>query len=252
MLKRIRLVTKEAVKKVLKSTPVGRTIYSPLQNLIRLYTVPLRRKRLQVHGYKAMEVLNSVADRYNIPYFASYGTLLGFVRDHEFIKHDDDIDLGIIGGELSPVQLLEIFLKHAEGFEFVRALEYQEKITEITLSYREIYIDLFFYQSDEKGTFVTSYYWDPSFTYPSAKENSVRLIYQAEVKELKKMNIQGVEVSIPANSEELLASQYGENWRVPDQNWRNENHPGVVNVSGYGYSVALDRVYSLEATAKSA
>lgn len=39
-------------------------------------------------------VVKDVMGEFNIPFFLMFGTLLGAVRDKEFIKHDKDIDLG--------------------------------------------------------------------------------------------------------------------------------------------------------------
>lgn len=125
-------------------------------------------------------------------------------------------------------------------------MEYNNEITEITLSYKKIAIDFFFYEKDGDRMRVTSYYWEPDTEYPSIKENNVRWIYQACVKELTKMRVQDFEVSVPVNSDELLQSQYGKNWRFPDPNWDNANHPGIVNRPDYGYSVGLERVYELD------
>ena len=238
---------KNAIKNVLKSCTVGRKLYPLIQRWYRSYSVPRARKRLHTYGYDLLKKLDDIATRHNVPYFASYGTLLGFVRDGGFIPHDEDIDFGIVAGRMTPVQLLDIFIKKENGFEFVRALEFKNRITEVTIRYKNIIIDFFFYERDGDKTFVPSYYWEPARDYPSERENTVRLIYQATVKELTKLTVHGADVSVPVNSEELLVSQYGPNWRVPDPNWNNESHPGIVKQREYGYSVGLERVYELDA-----
>ena len=237
---------KQFIKNKLKNSAWGRKIYPYIHYVYLLYEKPRKRKRLQKHGFSIIQVIDEIATRNNIPYFASYGTLLGFIRDRRFLPHDDDLDFGIISGNISPVRFLDIFLKSEKKITFHRALEFQGKITEITLVYKKITIDFFFYEKDGDQTFVTSYYWDATHSYPSNKENSVRFIYQANVNQLMKRKINSVEVSIPVNYEELLVSQYGSGWKVPDPNWNNANHPGIVNQTGYGYAVDLKRVYELE------
>ena len=237
---------KNAIKTVLKSCGTGRKVYPLIQRWYRRYSVPRARKRLHTYGYDVLRTVDDVATRHNVPYFASYGTLLGFVRDGGFIAHDEDIDFGVLAGQMTPVQLLDIFLKQETGFEFVRALEFKNRITEVTIRHKRIIVDFFFYERDGDRTFVASYYWEPTRDYPSARENSVRLIYQATVTQLTRLTIHGVDVSVPVNSEELLVSQYGPNWRIPDPNWNNENHPGIVKQDGYGYSAGLERVYELD------
>jgi hypothetical protein len=234
---------KDTVKQALKSCDLGRALYPRLQTLYRRYSVPRARRRLHTHGYEVLRRVDEIAARHGIPYFASYGTLLGLVRDGGFIAHDEDIDLGIVAGSVSPRELAEVFLRKEQGFDFARALEFRGRITEITLRCLGIATDFFFYERDGDRTFVTSYFWEQDRQYPSARANSVRLIYQATVTERKKIAVHGVEVAVPANSEELLASQYGPGWRVPDPGWDNRDHPGIVNQQEYGYAVDLGRVY---------
>jgi len=45
---------------------------------------------------KDLETIKKIFDRYNVRLLLLYGTCLGAVRDKDFIKHDDDIDLGVI------------------------------------------------------------------------------------------------------------------------------------------------------------
>lgn len=238
---------KNKIKNLLKSCSVGRKLYPLAHKLYRSYSVPRARRRLHAYGYDVLKKVDDIATRHNVPYFAAYGTLLGFVRDEGFIPHDDDLDFGIVAGRMSPVQLLDIFLKQETGFEFVRAMEFKEQITEVTICYKKITLDFFLYERDGDKTFVASYYWEPTRDYPSERENSVYLIYQADVMELTKLIVHGVAVSVPVNHEELLVSLYGPNWRVPDPTWNDESHPGIVKQREYGYSVGPERVYELDA-----
>lgn len=40
--------------------------------------------------------VKTVFEKYNVPFFLTYGTCLGAIRDKDFIEHDDDIDLGVV------------------------------------------------------------------------------------------------------------------------------------------------------------
>lgn len=237
---------KELVKKILKSSSMGRKIYPRIQAVFRSHTTPAKRRRLQKYGFTVIQAIDDIATKHNILYFASYGTLLGLIRNGQFIAHDDDLDFGIVPGAWTPAQLLDIFLNSGKNFTFLRALEFRGKITEISLICHKVTIDFFFYEKDDNRTFVTSYYWDPGHPYPSDKENSVRFIYQANVCKLEKRVFGNASVSVPVNYEELLTSQYGANWRIPDPSWNNANHPGIVRQMDYGYSVGIERVYALE------
>ena len=59
--------------------------------------------------------------------------------------------------------------------------------------------------------------------YSSNSEYSVYLVTLPRVDKTKYIEADGVKVSVPYNAEEILASIYNEDWRVPNPNWKSNS-----------------------------
>ena len=59
--------------------------------------------------------------------------------------------------------------------------------------------------------------------YSSDSEYSVYLVTLPRVDKTKYIEVDGVKVSVPDNAEEILASIYNEDWRVPNPNWKSNS-----------------------------
>lgn len=229
---------KEIVKRILKSSLIGRVLYEPLHRMYRLYSVPHRRRMLRKRGADVLRHLASVINKHRIPAFAAYGTLLGFIRDKGFLAHDDDIDLGVLPGNWTPKRLLKTLLEE-EGFEFMFAFAYNGKVTEFKVSYKGIPIDFFFYEDDGRQFFAGSYHYHPDVNYPSPNANSAQRVCEPRIVGLEVIQVYGIDFPVPADVETVLENLYG-NWRVPDTHWSDEKHPGIEDLPGYAYSITKE------------
>jgi len=209
------LQIKNCIRKKLKSSVLGHAIYPFCQKCWRAYSVPKRRRRLQVHGAKALDRLHRLMQEHNVPYYCDYGTLIGFVRDKGFIKHDDDIDISIQPGRMKPADVLKIFLD--AGYGFIHGFDYDGKFMEFSVfDSSGISIDVFF-PIPIGGGKVHGYQpiWDPARQYPNEKANTLIEYDFIEATGVKTIDIVGVQAHIPGNFEEVLTSEYGP-WKVPD------------------------------------
>lgn len=175
--------------------------------------------RLQRLGPEIFMKIHDVLTPIGVPYFASYGTLLGIVRDHGFIPHDDDMDFGVLPNCDDRNKVIITLLN--SGFSFRRAFEYDGKIVEVALSYKMVTVDFFFFDTD--GTKV----WADSFTtggvYPAPLDRipvlSIMRGFLPLTQGLKNISILGAEVPIPNNAEDVLSAGFGEDWRTPISAW---------------------------------
>lgn len=219
---------KEVIKKILKSSSIGRVVYPMVQACYRSWAVPRKRARLQKHGYELLGKVDEICTKNKIPYFCDWGTLLGIVRENGFIKHDDDIDITIYKIGEDPLRILEAFRK--EGFSLIHVLKRGNDILEFSLRFKGLSVDFFFY---EKGTGngegrLADIYFDTTVKYPKPSLNSVRYWTFPSDLEVVDYDFNGTHCMIPANAEEMLVKEYGPNWKTPISKWTPTDAPGWV------------------------
>ena len=96
-------------------------------------------KSKEINKYKEdLKQIVELLDKHNIEYWSDYGTLLGIIRDNDFIPWDDDIDLGCFFKEVKKIYRLEDEVKSI-GWKFII------KYDQVTFSNGITKIDIFFY-----------------------------------------------------------------------------------------------------------
>jgi tetratricopeptide (TPR) repeat protein len=168
----------------------------------------------KLFGYKifnkklAMKTLGKISETFNqlnLQFTLVAGTLLGFVRNYDFIAYDQDIDIGIIGDENIDViknKLIE------NGFKFEYAFGEKGNSLEYRFSYDGIQVDLFvFYEEKNK-------YYHVAF------DNEERMYkYWQEKFDINFAIFYNVDIGIPSNPEKYLETQYGKDWKIEKQNY---------------------------------
>lgn len=227
---------KELVKKILKSSWIGKSIYPIVRKCYRLYAVPARRARLQRCGVSVLKNVDDVCRQSGIEYFVDFGTLLGIVRDNGFIKNDDDIDISIIGDSADPLVVLKKFL--SEGFCFVHALTYRGVIKEFTVSLNKLTVDFFFSKRiGDAGRTHHIFYFDPNVNYKKPEENSVKERVLPYVKDIKRVCFKEIEIMVPDDCENYLAFLYGKSWKIPDPTFVTGTQSTYEMLPDYGVRV---------------
>ncbi len=142
-------------------------------------------------------------DLFSKSFFICYGTLLGCVRNNNFIAHDDDVDVCFVadGSDLDSA---------AEEFEYVvRTLRARGERVHLAgnAHFHWRTLDVF-----------TAWFEDGwIYMYNAGGELSKERVLPLVAREFK-----GREVFVPGDSEALLELIYGANWRTPDPmfQWR--------------------------------
>jgi lipopolysaccharide cholinephosphotransferase len=141
-----------------------------------------------------------------------YGTLLGFVRNNNFIENDDDIDIIISRKDFNKIMCFLYLNKDASNMTLV--------------SYR-IYDNLLQLFWNNIGPF-DMYIYDDLEDRILLKHDGNLLYRKSDIFPLKSVVFNNISVSIPANSENILYQTYGEKWMIPqtknvDYIWENIN-----------------------------
>lgn len=143
-----------------------------------------------------LSLLKHICNTHNLEFILFFGTLLGAVREHDFISHDEDIDIVLPITDLERFKDI-LFILRENGFEVVRF----ERRGFMSIMRKGEYIDIYFFT-------------------PYAKDRRLATCI-CELCEVKYINnttqieFQGESYTVPKESEDLLNFLYGKDWRTP-------------------------------------
>lgn len=239
------LKVKDTVRNRLKDSRLGRKIYPLIQRCWRAYAIPKRQRRLQKCGPEVLARLHLLLQKHNVPYYCDYGTLIGFVRDNGFIKHDDDIDISITPGTMRPAEVLKVFID--AGYGFVHGFNYKGRLMEFTVADSSgVTIDVFFPVKMNVDGWVHGYQpiWDSKRAYPSEKANTVIEYDFVEATGIKTINIVGTAALVPGNFDEVLTSEYGP-WKVPDAKFNTVTDRKYREMPGFAFRLTKEEALAM-------
>ncbi len=144
-------------------------------------------------AFENLIALKRIFDESNIRSMLIAGTLLGVVREHDFITHDEDIDLAFLYEDKQKViDILPAILK--EGFEIAR----YDRRNLLSVIRKDEYIDFYFFQKDEELRRCNGW-----------------LIPAKFIEKTTNIKFKGFYFIAPQDYLEYLKYEYGEDWRTP-------------------------------------
>lgn len=150
-------------------------------------------------------------DKNNLDFGLIYGTLLGAVREKNFIAHDEDTDVFILAEDQDKFKDILFELREL-GFELGRyTSEYASLMRDGE------YIDVYFYR--KKGS--------------KTRECDGYVIKSEILENLEDYPFLGETFKVPKDPESLLVSLYGKNWMVVDKNAKASNYGFYLGVREY-------------------
>lgn len=135
-------------------------------------------------------------DKYNIPFGIIYGTLLGAVRNNNFIEYDEDTDVFVLD-EYRKEFLDLLFSFRDVGFQVARY-----DVDLLSLIRNDDYIDIYFFK---RGTLGRRICGDDT-------------IPQSFFDVPEKINFLGQQFSTVSDYTAFLERAYGKDWRTPKKN----------------------------------
>lgn len=186
---------------------------------------------IQKYGEKICNSITEEFEKNHIEFFFFFGTMLGFVREQNFIKHDTDIDLCVVENRDFTWKKLEKILANL-GLEKRREILCGGYITEQTYSYKKLLnIDFFSCYTREQHSEIYSYFKKDTVEYKDKNEYSVGVNKLSKIEEYFKYQTSLGMMTIPINYLSLLEELYGKDWKIPDANYNYEESPswGVLS-----------------------
>ncbi|MFB6341512.1 LicD family protein [Saccharicrinis sp. FJH62] len=161
-----------------------------------------------------IEIFYNVIEKTDITYGLFFGTLLGAVREKNFIAHDEDTDIYVFDEEKLKVKSLIPKLREV-GLEMIRYEDYM-----ISLMRKDEYIDLYFFKKIKhiggKELRKNYYSWE----------------FDAELMENQECyDFLGMSFPVPANPEHMLEIIYGKTWRTPIKNYNAPKNTIIGKIS---------------------
>ena len=158
---------------------------------------------------------------------------MGFVREHSILKHDMDMDIGIIVNDSSVYSIIKKVFNNM-GFKKVREFTIDGGIKEQSYVKNYVKIDIQYYFQDDNDKYMFCYlFYNPSGNRLATEWKTV-LKKCPIVHKLRTISINNNRISIPYNAEALLEFKYGDNWRNPDKGWVYWEGPNTYMVSDIG------------------
>lgn len=149
-------------------------------------------------------------------YFLVYGTCLGAIRGNDFIKHDLDIDIGIMRADFNLEFINKIISK---GFQLIRLYGMLECGLEMSFKRGGVKIDLMVYY--EKDKLIWNSLWDKGGV--NGLSDMIIHSYREKVFEITPVRL-GNQMFYSLGLEYIKAV-YGEHWDKPitPWNWRTDH-----------------------------
>jgi len=182
------------------------TYFTNVKNMLNSPYVCYRNERYLGHSEgmnkeNAKYLINTLAKVFadnGIDLMLAYGTLLGAIREHDFIGHDNDMDTLIWGEHMQKALDLAPTLE-----KYGIKLECYVLPWILTYSYKGVTCDIdMIYDAvkplDKRYCLIESQYIQRNF-----------------FEHTKKIEFQGMMHSVPADTEKLLEYHYGKKWRIP-------------------------------------
>ena len=105
-------------------------------------------------------------------------------------------------------------------------------ITEQTYKSDKLTVDFFMHTEDDYNAYEYVYFRKKGFKYKSLYDYHVALLKMYKFPEIKKTDINGVELSVPREANKYLSSIYTKNWKIPDPDWVSEKGPAWNEIPG--------------------
>jgi hypothetical protein len=154
--------------------------------------------------------MKEILDENNQEFFLTFGTLLGYYRENNFIKYDYDIDIGIIKSKYNE-NIKDLIIK-SNKFKLNKTYGNIDNSLEYSFKHKtNMIIDIFLYYPEN---IEDSYYYCATFTGICDFKPGGFCKWGNHIRGFTEIDFFNKKYKIPSNTDEFLTENYG-NWKVP-------------------------------------
>jgi hypothetical protein len=190
---------------------------------------------LKEHGLKALVLMKEAFEEIDKEYWLDYGTLLGAVREKDFISHDKDLDIGTFDFDDELKLKLEHILR-GKGFKKYKQYEMGGKIIEESYHYKGVHFDIFYYHWEDNNK-IWCYFCEigPNMSFENYPNYQLAKGYitkkvTSRFEGLTEYEFKGEKFFIPANYHDYLVDNYGEGYMQVIKDWQSGSSPTNISL----------------------
>lgn len=225
------------VLSVLRNKALRKMLKSPYQHYLNIYKKKCI-KRFHMYGFEALSKFNECMTKNNYRYSLNFGSLLGAVRENDFIPFDDDLDFAMWIEDYRP-KLIDDLASYGIKLAHSFSIDNDKTGKELSFEYKGVQLDIFFFFIDEDG----KSYCNTFNCFPGCSPRSVSVKVHGGLlprkyaipfsKEFIIIPFKNIKVPIPSNYVDVLTRCYGSSYMTPDPNW--------VSPTDY-YTIMTDKI----------
>ncbi|NRD76701.1 LicD family protein [Bacillus sp. BRMEA1] len=194
-----------------------------------------QKQQASVHEY-GMQMLTYMKEAFaeiGEEFWLDYGTLLGAVREKDFIGHDKDLDIGCFHfDDEKKKQLVQILDK--KGVKLYKQFEMNGMIYEQAFHLNNLHMDIFYYWYANESQ-IWCYFSEigPNMEFENHSVYQIAKGYRtskvtSSFTGLMDYEFKGATFKIPANYHEYLVDNYGTTYMIKDENWITGESPDNI------------------------
>ncbi|WP_080843967.1 LicD family protein [Cytobacillus gottheilii] len=222
-------------------------VLRPLKQKYDLYRVNKMKANVHVSGLQTLLYVKEAFAKIDHDFWLDYGTLLGAIRDNDFIAHDNDLDIGTFDiSEEKKNRLAEYLL--SKGFTRFKQYIIDDVIIEEAYDYKGVHIDFFYYHQGENNK-IWCYFCEigPKIEFENFKDFQLAKGYTTNIttttfEGLMEYMFKGHSFKVPVNFDTYLKDNYGETYLIVNENFHTSELEDS-NITFVGNDVAVVREY---------
>lgn len=179
------------------------------------------------NGFETLVRFDKCLTEKGINYSLAFGSLLGAIREHDFIPHDDDIDVTMWIDDYTP-DLINILQSAGFKHKYSFSVDNDKYAKEDTFEYKGVLLDIFYiYGSSSTDSYCCYFVIQPGCATRTLSVKkfgglATRKIYLATNKDIIRVPFRGIEVPVPSNYDMVLKRVFGDNYMTPIPGWSHD------------------------------